>query len=131
MATLLQYTNGERRFYGLTNNVERGIWFYHDDIEHCFSGNKMKYIMDWPIPPNTWLVNMQTDLSRAEVLALVHIGFQVQQREALLSCCMFSTITTLLIPQSNFLCATKIGHPPNFQVLKDHISESNNTNVKI
>jgi hypothetical protein len=40
MAPLLQYANGQiKEDFMVTNNVEHGIWFYHDDIEHYVSGN--------------------------------------------------------------------------------------------
>lgn len=40
MAPLLQYANGQiKEDFMVTNNVEHGIWFYHDDVEHYVSGN--------------------------------------------------------------------------------------------
>ena len=31
------------------NNVEYEFWFCPDDIKHCVSGRKKKYVLDWPI----------------------------------------------------------------------------------
>ena len=63
------------------NNVEYESWFFPDDIKHCVNGNKKKYVLDWPIVSNTWLVKIGTNLSRKKVLTLENVGFQLQQRE--------------------------------------------------
>ena len=34
-----------------------------------YSGNKKKYVLDWPIVPNTWLV-IGTNLPKEKVLVL-------------------------------------------------------------
>jgi hypothetical protein len=64
--------------------------------------SKKKYVLDWPIVPNTWLVKISTNLSKDEVLALEDAGFQLQQREALSLRRRLSTITTLPDPRSHF-----------------------------
>jgi hypothetical protein len=63
------------------NNVEYEFWFCPNDIKCCVNGIKNKYVLDWPIIPNTWPVKIGTNLSREEVLALEDVGFQLQQRE--------------------------------------------------
>ena len=45
------------------------------------SGNKKKYVLHWPIVPNTWPVKIGTDLLREEVLALENVGFQLHAIE--------------------------------------------------
>ena len=59
------------------NNVEYEFLFCPDDIKRCVSGSKKKYVLDWPIIPNTWLVNIGTNLSRKEILALEDVEFQL------------------------------------------------------
>jgi len=66
------------------------------------SGSKKKYVLDWPIVPNTWSVKIGTNLSREEVLALAYARFQLQQREALSPHRRLSTIATLPNPRSRF-----------------------------
>ena len=46
------------------NNVEYECWFCHGDVKCCVSGSKKKYVLGWPIVPNTWLVKIGTNLSR-------------------------------------------------------------------
>lgn len=46
-------------------------------------GSKKKYVKVWPILNNTWLVKIDTNLSKKEVLALKDANFQMQQREDL------------------------------------------------
>jgi hypothetical protein len=89
------------------NNVEYEFWFCPNDIKCCVNGIKNKYVLDWPIIPNTWPVKIGTNLSREEVLALEDVGFQLQQREALSPRRRLSTIATLPIPRSHF------SMPPN------------------
>ena len=54
----------------LSQQSEYKFWFCPDDIKHCVSGSKNKYVLDWPIVPNTWPVKIGTKLSREEILAL-------------------------------------------------------------
>ena len=68
--------------YCSTNNVEYKFQFCHDDIKCCVSGNN-KYILDWHVVPNTWLVKIGANLSRQDVLVLEDVVFQLEQREAL------------------------------------------------
>ena len=89
------------------NNVEYKFWFCLDDINRCVSGSKKKYVLDWPIVPNTWPMKIGTTLSREEVLLLEDAIFQLQQREALSPRRRFSTIATLPIPRLHFCM------PPN------------------
>ena len=42
------------------------------------SGSKKKYVLDWPVVPNTWPMKIGTNLLREEVLALEDAGFQLQ-----------------------------------------------------
>ena len=81
--------------------MEYEFWFCHDDIKRCVTGNK-KYVLDWPVVPNIWLVKIGTNLSRHEVLALEDVKFQLQQREALSPHHRLSTIAILPIPQTDF-----------------------------
>ena len=74
---------GLRKEFRSPNNVEYEFWFCHNDIKRCVSGSNKKYVLDWPIVPNTWPVKICTNLSREEVLALEDVGFQPQQREVL------------------------------------------------
>ena len=59
------------------------------------SGNKKKYVLDWPIVLNTWPVKIGTNLSRGKVLALedvrgrhclLVVGFQQSQLSPSLAC---------------------------------------------
>ena len=59
------------------NNVEYEFWLCHDDIKRCVNDNKKKYMLDWPIVSNTWLVKIGTNLSREQVLALENVRFQL------------------------------------------------------
>ena len=102
---------GLRMEFRSPNNVKYEFWFYPDDIKRCVSGNKTKYVLDRPIVPNTWPVKIGTNLSRDEVLALVDVGFQLQQREALSPRCRLSTIPTLLIPHFYFCIQNPDAHP--------------------
>ena len=81
--TLAPTYKGLRKEFRSPNNVEYEFWFCHDDIKRCVSGSKKKFVLDWPIVPNTWPVKICTNLSREEVLALEDAGLQLQQREAL------------------------------------------------
>ena len=36
-----------------TNNVEYDFYFCHVDIKSCVSGSEKKYVLNWPIVPNT------------------------------------------------------------------------------
>ena len=58
--------------------------FFHDNMK--------KFVLDWPLVPNTWPVKIGTNLLRKKVLALEYVGFQLQQRKALCSCRMFSKV---------------------------------------
>ena len=98
---------GLRKEFRSPNNVEYEFWFCPDDIKRCVSGSKKKYVLDWPVVPNTWPVKIGTNLSKEEVLALEDAGFQLQQREALSPRRRLSTIATLPIPRSHF------SMPPN------------------
>jgi hypothetical protein len=68
---------GLRKEFRSPNNMEYEFWFYPDDIKGCVSGSKKKYVLDWPIVPNTWSVKIGTNLSREEVLALEDVGFLI------------------------------------------------------
>ena len=95
---------GLKKEFRFTNNVEYEFWFCPDDIKHCVSGTKKKYVLDWPIVPNTWPMKMGTYLSREEVLALKDVGFQLQEKKALSPRRRFSTIPTISILRSHFVC---------------------------
>jgi hypothetical protein len=71
---------GLRKEFRSPNNIEYEFWFCPDDIKRCMNGSKKKYVLDWPIVPNTWPVKICINLSREEVLALEDAGFQLQQR---------------------------------------------------
>ena len=98
MAPLHQHTKGLEKEAPSINNVECEIWFCPNDIKRCMSDNQNKYVLNWPIIPNTSHVKIDTNLSREEVLALEHIGFQLQQRETLSPHCRLAAIATLPIP---------------------------------
>jgi hypothetical protein len=34
------------------------FWFCPDDIKHCVSASKKKYVLDWPIVPKMWPVKI-------------------------------------------------------------------------
>ena len=59
--------------------MEYEFWFCPDAIIRCVSGNKKKYVLDWPIVSNIWPVKIGTNFSKQEILALKDIGFQLQQ----------------------------------------------------
>jgi hypothetical protein len=44
---------GLKKEFRSPNNVEYEFWFCPDDIKCCVSGSKKKYMLDWPIVPNT------------------------------------------------------------------------------
>ena len=69
---------GLKNEFRSTNNVAYEFWFCPHDIKRCVSDTKKKYVLDWPIEPNTWPVKMGTNLSRDEVLALEDAGFQLE-----------------------------------------------------
>jgi len=54
---------GLNKEFGSRNNMEYEFWFCLDDIKRCVSDGK-KNVLDWPIVPNTWPVNIGTNLSR-------------------------------------------------------------------
>ena len=68
---------GLKKEHRSTNNLEYGIWFSRDNIKHCVNGSKKKYVMDWHVAPNMWLVKIYTNLSRYEVSMLEDVGFQL------------------------------------------------------
>jgi hypothetical protein len=76
-----KYDTPARTYKGLkkefcsTNNVEYEFWFCPDNIKHCVSGTKKKYVLDWPTVPNTWPMKLCVNLSRDEVLALEDAEF--------------------------------------------------------
>jgi hypothetical protein len=103
---------GLKKKYRSTNNVEYKFWFCLDDIKRCVSGNKKKYVLDWPVVPIIWPVKIGTNLSRQEVLALEDVGFQLQQREALSFRRRLSTNAMLPIPRTDFYVPlTPDAHP--------------------
>ena len=57
------------------NNGEYEFWFCPDDIKRCVSGSMNKYVLDWPIVPNTWPVKINSNLSQEEVVAFEDVGF--------------------------------------------------------
>ena len=71
--TLATTYKGIKKELHSTNNVEYEFWLCLVDIKHCLSGNIKKYVLDWHIVLNTWLVKIGTDLWREEVLALVDV----------------------------------------------------------
>lgn len=77
------------------------MWGCLDDIKCCVTSTTKKYVLNWPIVPNT--VKIGTNLSKEEVLMLEEVRFQLQQREALSLRCMLSETVTLRIPKSHFL----------------------------
>ena len=89
------------------NNGEYEFWFCHDDIKCYVSGSMKKYVLDWPIAPNTWPVKISSNLSKNEVVTFEDVGFQLQQREVLSPRHRFSTIATFPIPHSHFYTLSK------------------------
>ena len=69
---------GHELFVCSTNNVEYEFWSYLDDIRCCVKSSKKKYVVNWPIVPNTWWMKICINLSREEVLALEDARFQLQ-----------------------------------------------------
>lgn len=68
-----------KKEFRFTNNMEYEFQFCHDDIKRGVSASMKKYVLDWPILSNTWLVKiLGTNLSREEVLAFEDAGFQPQ-----------------------------------------------------
>ena len=53
---------GLKEEYRSTNNEECKLWFCPNDIKRCVSGNKIQYMLDWPIILNTWHVKVCTNL---------------------------------------------------------------------
>ena len=94
--------------YRFISNVEYKFWFCPNDIKCCVSDNKKKYVLDWPVVPNTLPVKVGTNLSRQEVLALEDVGFQLQQGEVLSSPRRLSTIATLPTHQTDFRVPLKL-----------------------
>ena len=103
-----------KEFFSITN-VEYAFWFCPDDIKRCVSGNMKKYVLDWPIVPNTWPVKISTNLSKEEVVAFEDVGFQLQQREALSPRCRLSTIATLPISCLHFCMPPNPDAHPTFR----------------
>ena len=68
------------------------------NIKHCINGNNKKYVLEWPILPNTWIVKIGTNFSRQEVLVLEDTFFQLQKHEILLPWHRFVTIAMFSIP---------------------------------
>jgi hypothetical protein len=56
----------------------------------------MKYMLDWPLVPNIWLVKIGTNVLKEHVCVLKGVEFELHQREALFHCLRFSTIATML-----------------------------------
>jgi hypothetical protein len=77
-STLAPMYKGLKKDYRSTNNVEYKFWFCPNDIKRCVNGNKMEYVLDWLVVSNTWLVKIDTNLSRHEVLVLEVARFQMQ-----------------------------------------------------
>ena len=65
--------------------------------------------------PNTWLVEIGTNLSQKEVFAFEDVGFQLQQKEALSLHCRFLTITIFSIPRSYFCMPPNPDAHPTFK----------------
>ena len=95
--------------------MEYEFWYCFDDIKHFVSGRKKKYVLDWPIVPNTWPVKIVSNLSREKVLALEDAGFQLQQRGALSPCHRLLTIATLPIPRLYFCMSPNPDAHPTFR----------------
>ena len=57
MAPILLHTMDQRR-----SITPLTMW----SIKHCVIGSKKKYMPNWPIVPNTWLVKIGTNLSEHE-----------------------------------------------------------------
>ena len=93
---------GLRKEFCFSNNMEYEFWFCPNDVKRYVSSSKKKYVLDWPITPNTWQVKIGTNLSREEVLALEDA--RLHQREALSLCHRLSTIATLLFLACIFVC---------------------------
>lgn len=56
------FYKGLKEEFCSTNNVEYRFWFSSDNIKRYVSGNKKRYVLDWPIVPSTWLVKIGTNL---------------------------------------------------------------------
>ena len=97
------------------NNEEYEFWFCPDDIKCCVSGSMKKYVLDWPIVPNTWPVKISTNLSKYKVVTFEDVGFQLQQREVLSPRRRILTIATLPIPHSHFYMLSKSEAHPTFR----------------
>ena len=54
-----------------TNNVEYKFCFCPNDIKHCVNDNKKKYVLDWHVVTNMWLVKIGTNLSRDPTTPIV------------------------------------------------------------
>ena len=54
--TLAPTYKGLKKEFRSPNNMEYEFWFCHDDIKRCVSGSKKKYVLNWHVVSNTWLV---------------------------------------------------------------------------
>ena len=51
--------------------------YYAVNIKCYVSVNRTKYVLDWPIVPNMWLVKIGTNIFEEEMVALEDAGFHL------------------------------------------------------
>jgi hypothetical protein len=59
---------------------DKEFFFYNNEIKRCIKGTRQRWIKFRPDIPNIWLVKIDTNLSRKEILDLANAGFQLPQR---------------------------------------------------
>ena len=64
-STPISMHQGLKKEYRYTNNVRYKFWFYHDDIRHCVSDKKKKYVLEWHVVPNMSVSNSPSSLRRS------------------------------------------------------------------
>lgn len=96
-ATCAPTYTGLKKPYGKDTLELTEFWFCPDDIKRCVMGRKKFFVKEWPPVPTVWPIQIGTNLSREEVLALEDAGFQLEQRKALSPRNLFRTIPNLPI----------------------------------
>ncbi len=56
------------------------FWFCHDDLLRCVGRTSMKYALNRPVLPSSWLVQARTNLTQIEVVALEEASFLLSEK---------------------------------------------------
>ena len=84
--------------------VQMQFFFCNNDIERCVKGTIRKWVQSKPPVPQIWPVQLGTNLTQQEVLALEHAGFRLAVQPSLPPHALFREFTPGLLNFNDYPC---------------------------